>query len=165
MDYYEFCKKCIHYDFNLKQGILCKLSNEKPSFVENCDKFELNSAKDETQSNQEKNLYTQDKSKLVSDENSIYSKIQHWFYDPDEKFIGTLGQGYLASIIQGDFSKSVLVLTNKRIYQKGKIFEIGNTGSLQSVKADKVIEVDQVTGTSFYERNMTKDSSSFEPTQ
>ena len=41
MDYKAFCERCKHYSFNLKDGILCGLTNQKPSFKDDCEKFEL----------------------------------------------------------------------------------------------------------------------------
>ena len=36
----DLCKKCRKRKFDLKQGIICGLTNEKPNFVENCPEFE-----------------------------------------------------------------------------------------------------------------------------
>jgi len=46
MDYNQFCERCQHYDFDLQKGILCGLTNEKPSFVDTCNEFELDPKKD-----------------------------------------------------------------------------------------------------------------------
>ena len=48
VDYDRFCKRCQHYDFDLRKGILCGLTEEKPSFVDTCEKFELDPQKDKT---------------------------------------------------------------------------------------------------------------------
>ncbi|WP_046743834.1 hypothetical protein [Kordia zhangzhouensis] len=36
----ELCKKCIHKSFSSSQGIVCGLTSEKPTFVNNCPSFE-----------------------------------------------------------------------------------------------------------------------------
>lgn len=46
MNYEAFCERCKHYSFNIKHGILCGLTNEKPAFNTECDKFVLDPAKD-----------------------------------------------------------------------------------------------------------------------
>jgi len=38
---YELCQKCKNYEFSLSKGILCGSTHEKPSFIDNCEKFEL----------------------------------------------------------------------------------------------------------------------------
>ena len=36
----ELCKKCIHKSFSSSQGIVCGLTGEKPTFVNDCPSFE-----------------------------------------------------------------------------------------------------------------------------
>jgi hypothetical protein len=36
----DFCKICKNRSFNFNEGIICKLTNEKPSFEENCPSFD-----------------------------------------------------------------------------------------------------------------------------
>ena len=43
MDYDLFCKRCRHYAYDPQGGILCRLTNGKPSFVDNCEDFVLDS--------------------------------------------------------------------------------------------------------------------------
>lgn len=40
MNKLDFCKKCKKRKFDLKQGIVCGLTNEKPTFEDNCPDFE-----------------------------------------------------------------------------------------------------------------------------
>lgn len=47
MDYENFCKRCKHYSFDLRKGILCGLTNDKPAFANRCFRFELDPQKDE----------------------------------------------------------------------------------------------------------------------
>ncbi len=77
-----------------------------------------------------------------------------FFHDPSEEVRGVLGQGYIASIISSSsVDTSVLVLTNKRLYQKGKIFEKLPSGKWVSVKGFKTVPVESITGSSFTEIN------------
>ncbi|MFK5879125.1 MAG: hypothetical protein QM478_06465 [Flavobacteriaceae bacterium] len=40
----EYCKKCTHQKFDLKQGIICNLTNEKAKFEGVCDLFLLDNS-------------------------------------------------------------------------------------------------------------------------
>jgi hypothetical protein len=77
--------------------------------------------------------------------------IESWFYRPDEKILSILGQGYVTSVLQGKPHKSVLVLTNERLYQKGVVFYRTPKGRLQKSKGSKVVEVKNITMTSITE--------------
>ncbi|MBL7136690.1 MAG: hypothetical protein ISS81_08900 [Candidatus Marinimicrobia bacterium] len=60
-------------------------------------------------------------SKLEPDEVVKKYKI---FHSDDEILVDTLGSGFLSSLfVQKSFRKSVLFCSNKRVYQKGKIFK------------------------------------------
>ncbi len=39
INYDKWCNKCVHYEFDLKEGIICGLTKEKPKFVEVCPYF------------------------------------------------------------------------------------------------------------------------------
>jgi len=41
----KYCKKCIHQEFNMQQGLLCGLTKEKANFVGECEHFELDKSK------------------------------------------------------------------------------------------------------------------------
>ena len=47
----EYCKKCTKQAFDLKQGIICSLTNQKADFENECGHFEIDKAKilDETE--------------------------------------------------------------------------------------------------------------------
>jgi hypothetical protein len=77
--------------------------------------------------------------------------IESWFYKPDEKIVSILGQDYVASVLQGKTQKSVLVLTNERLYQEGVVFHRTQKGRLQKSKGSKVVEVKNITLTSITE--------------
>ena len=81
---------------------------------------------------------------------SIPADILH---DPRESVRGVLGQGFLTSILTGKrFARSTLVLTDRRVYQIGKIFERGVDGRLRSTAGRRVVDLREVTGTSFFEK-------------
>ncbi len=76
------------------------------------------------------------------------------FHDPREQVRAVLGQDYLTSVLQGgNLSKSIMILTDKRIYQRGKIFEFTTQGHLVSSAGERVVNIRDVTGTSFKEKN------------
>jgi hypothetical protein len=77
--------------------------------------------------------------------------IESWFYRPDEKILSILGQDYVTSVLRGKSKKSVLVLTNERLYQKGAVFYRTQTGRLRKSKGSKVVEVGNITMTSITE--------------
>ncbi len=41
----EFCKKCLNQKFDLHQGIICNLTNQKADFEENCENFTVDESK------------------------------------------------------------------------------------------------------------------------
>jgi len=49
--------------------------------------------------------------------------------------IAILGQNYLSSIIsQGDITKSLIVMSNKRVYQQGALYHFENSKAKKRVK-------------------------------
>lgn len=41
MDYDNYCTKCKHYKFTLQSGIVCGLTNDKPTFDDICEQYEF----------------------------------------------------------------------------------------------------------------------------
>jgi len=74
MDYDRFCKRCQYYDFDLQKGILCGLTNEKPSFVGTCEKFELDPKKDNSPTTDTKRTFTLQSEKLLPQMNESLRK-------------------------------------------------------------------------------------------
>ncbi|MGE5457899.1 MAG: hypothetical protein ACM3RX_06055 [Methanococcaceae archaeon] len=71
-----------------------------------------------------------------------YKKL---FHSTEEEFIDVLGRGYLAAIIADtDLSKTALVLSSKRLYQTGKIYEL--EGGLKAHEGKKIVDLEDVTG-------------------
>jgi hypothetical protein len=75
--------------------------------------------------------------------------IKEWFVNSNEVLKGMIGQSYLAGILKGNLSKSVVVLTDQRIYQRGTIFDRHVTGRFLRTKGSKIVELRTVSGTSF----------------
>lgn len=86
-------------------------------------------------------------------ENDI-REIVKLFYDPNEKFVAMIGEDYITSFLHGDFAKSIVILSDKRVYQRGKVFERQANGRFISVQGSKDVLVKDITGTSFSETNL-----------
>lgn len=111
---------------------------------------DLTSRKGET-SKQE----SQKKTSFGDTEENFYSEkilsegITRMLYEDDEEVVGILGEGYLENILGGgNVSRSTMILSNKRVYQKGKRYFIED-GEWNTKKGTKVLSVDDVVGTSF----------------
>ncbi|MGN0400656.1 MAG: zinc ribbon domain-containing protein [Acetatifactor sp.] len=76
---------------------------------------------------------------------SDYSNI---FIDPEEQLLGTLGNGYLENILHRKVKKCHALLTDKRIYFQGT-FYTGNGKQLQQKKSEKIVDLEDITGTGF----------------
>ena len=78
--------------------------------------------------------------------------IEKIVYDPSEAHMGTLGINYLQSFLDsGILSKTVLILTDKRLYQKGESYEKNNKNGYSKINTQKVVDLKDITGTSFVE--------------
>jgi len=79
--------------------------------------------------------------------------MQSFFIDSNETQQAVLGGGYLQNFISsGSVGKGFCVVSNKRVYFKGKSYT--KSGShYKSTKEEKIVALDDVTGTGF---SMTK---------
>jgi hypothetical protein len=78
------------------------------------------------------------------------SKYGGKFCSPNERQITTLGTGYIANFISGGSAeKAGATLTNKRIYFSGNTFSFNDKGQLTSIKAQKIVNVRDVTGVGY----------------
>jgi len=85
---------------------------------------------------------------MVGTEVNNYN-FERIFYDKSEKHLGTLGISYLKNyLVSGKTSKTVLIVSNKRLYQKGKAYERSSRGFV-SIRTEKVVDIKDITGTSF----------------
>jgi len=72
------------------------------------------------------------------------------FYEADEQEVACLGRSYLSSFLtEGSISTAVLLVSQKRLYQKGRLFEKTFTGKLTKWDAQSVIPLDAISGTSY----------------
>ena len=84
---------------------------------------------------------------------SAYSKV---FVEPDEQLLGTLGNGYLENILHGKVKKCHALLTDKRVYLQGTFFS-GSRKTLQKDICEKIVDVEDITGTGFrYSKPVSK---------
>ena len=83
------------------------------------------------------------------------AEIPTTFYnDPSELLRGVLGRQYVTIVFsENKVTKSLMVLTDKRLYAAGKIFELSNA-KLVSTKGKKAVSVKDITGTSFKKINI-----------
>jgi len=73
------------------------------------------------------------------------------FASRDEKFIAILGHDYYSTVLSiEDFSKSAIVLSDKRVYQVGKVYKSGfhgQSGGPWAGRGKKIVNLEDVTGT------------------
>lgn len=73
------------------------------------------------------------------------------FATKNERFVAILGPDYFSSILtDDDFSKPAIIITDKRVYQVGKIYEPGFLGLIsgRSVSTGKkIVNLEDITGT------------------
>ena len=74
------------------------------------------------------------------------------FASQHEKFTAILGQDYFSSLlVDDDLSDSAIIVTDKRVYQVGKLYEARQrnlTGSLRAGRGKKIVSLLDITGTS-----------------
>lgn len=73
------------------------------------------------------------------------------FATRNEKFVAIMGPDYFSSILtEDDFSKPAIVVSDKRIYQFGKVYELGLLGLIGGRRVNtgkKIVNLEDVTGT------------------
>ncbi|MFZ0472697.1 MAG: hypothetical protein WAL94_08785, partial [Bacteroidales bacterium] len=70
------------------------------------------------------------------------------FATRNEKFVAIMGPDYFSSILtEDDFSKPAIVISDKRVYQFGKVYEFGMTGRQKVNSGKKIVNLEDVTGT------------------
>ncbi|MCM1025252.1 MAG: zinc-ribbon domain-containing protein [Roseburia sp.] len=76
-------------------------------------------------------------------------KLAQYFVSRDEKFISSLGNGYIMNyLINGSFSKGFSVITNKRVYFRGSCFS-GQGKALVKTNEERTVDIKDVTGSGF----------------
>jgi Family of unknown function (DUF6232) len=70
------------------------------------------------------------------------------FATKNERFVAIMGPDYFSSILtEDDFSKPAIVISDKRIYQFGKVYELGIIGRRRVNTGKKIVNLEDVTGT------------------
>jgi hypothetical protein len=70
------------------------------------------------------------------------------FATRNEKFVAIMGPDYFSSILtEDDFSKPAIVISDKRVYQFGKVYEFGMIGRQKVNSGKKIVNLEDVTGT------------------
>jgi len=79
--------------------------------------------------------------------------VKGFLISKGENVISVLGQGYLKSYISAEgFGKNVMILSNKRLYIKGKIYTKEEKG-FDSYTADLVVPLNSVTGVEIVQKS------------
>ena len=77
------------------------------------------------------------------------SKYERIFVEPDEKYIGSLGNGYINSFLTDrGINKCIALLSDKRVYLRGNMLDI-NSGKIARFNMQKTIDLEDITGTGF----------------
>ena len=71
-----------------------------------------------------------------------FSKV---LLDPEERIIKVVGQGYIASLMDGSLASTFIILTDKRIYFRGVQFSL----PLNRATENKIVPLRKVTGVKF----------------
>lgn len=81
------------------------------------------------------------------------AKLSEYFIDKDEKYISSLGNGYIMNyLINGSLSKGFSVVSNKRVYFRGSCFS-GQGKSLRKTDEERTVDIKDITGSGFiYQR-------------
>ncbi len=135
-----YCKKCgkelpdiaiyCKYCGNHQNKEIKKTTSVNEELIE-----EIFTGKDETKLDDSKNLIGKHKI----------------FHNNDEVLIDTLGSGFVSSVfVQESFSKSVLFCSNKRVYQKGKLFDKNFQGKITYYNGERSVDLREITGISYY---------------
>lgn len=88
---------------------------------------------------------TQGQQVMAYGSNSSYSQV---FVESDEQLLATLGNGWITNMLFGRTKKCNALLTDKRVYLQG-IFFSGQGKSLLQEKYEKIIDLEDITGTGF----------------
>mgnify|MGYP000957322532 CR=1 FL=1 len=83
---------------------------------------------------------------VVKGKDDIYKVI---FVEPDENYLGSLGNGYLNSFLTNKkIKRCIALLSDKRVYLRGNMVDI-NSGKIERFNMQKTIDLEDITGTGF----------------
>ena len=82
---------------------------------------------------------------LIVDNNE--KKFKHFFMNPKETYVCSLGNGYIQNYLAGGFvGKGLAVVSDKRVYFNGKTYEVRNS-RLKATSESRTVDLKDVTGT------------------
>lgn len=82
---------------------------------------------------------------LTADNNE--KKFKRFFMNPKEKYVCSLGNGYIQNYLAGGFvGKGFAVVSDKRVYFNGKTYEVHNS-RLKATSESRTVDLKDVTGT------------------
>lgn len=74
-------------------------------------------------------------------------KFKRFFMNPKEKYVCSLGNGYIQNYLAGGFvGKGFAVVSDKRVYFNGKTYEVHNS-RLKATSESRTVDLKDVTGT------------------
>jgi predicted nucleic acid-binding Zn ribbon protein len=103
------------------------------------------------QNNCTQNMYAQNtyNAETIPAPNFNGGKYEKIFVEPDENFIGSLGDEYLNSFLtRKEIKKCIAILSDKRVYLRGNMIDI-NSGKISRSNIQKTVDLEDVTGTGF----------------
>lgn len=107
-------------------------------------------------SDEEENEYenfNENKDPSMDERKSIIKKHKI-FFSSNEELIDILGSGFISSLfVQENFGKSVIFLSNKRIYQRGRLFARNNQGKVYYYLGEQSVDLREITGIKYYVDN------------
>lgn len=74
--------------------------------------------------------------------------------EPDEQILATLGNGYFINLMFGNVKKCRALLTNKRLYVRGKMLT-GNGKDISKTCEERILDLEDITGTGFIYGNLS----------
>ena len=98
----------------------------------------------------EQEIITEKEETSIEEQTKIIRKHKI-FHSDNEILIDTLGSGFLSSLfVQESFSKSVIFCSNKRVYQRGKLFDRNYKGKITYYNGERSVDLREITGISYY---------------
>lgn len=83
---------------------------------------------------------------VVKEKDVTYKVI---FVEPDENYLGSLGNGYTNSFLTNKkIKRCIALLSDKRVYLRGNMVDI-NSGKIERFNMQKTIDLEDITGTGF----------------
>jgi len=85
-----------------------------------------------------------------------FDKLRKHLASKEEKIVEVLGQNYLESLFSGvGMFKNIMILTDKRLYIKGKVYRGRNIMNLKSEMLDIIVPLKDVTGVELHFLSIT----------